>query len=234
MHILRWDAGLAAFETDALLARYPEVADGTNPVLRKAAGLWVRRAVERWHADYPDAKHILIGEAPISGNRYAELVHVQDDAAEPLLSGDQATYLFPVPTNDLRRKLEAMRRTSFAAPRHAEEAKDAPPSTMDHVWRDTWAKAVALGLIDAADFPDRDVYDATVCERFFAHLLRHRNWRALHVDALYPMDASAHELGVEATSLTASPDEVADAVATLEKTWTQEDILRAVETWHQV
>jgi hypothetical protein len=234
VHILRWDAGLAAFETDSLLAQYPEVNGVSNPIIRKAAGVWARQAEARWHADFPDPKNILIGEVPISGNRFVELVQTHQDAAEPMLAADSTVFLVPVPTNELRRKLETKRKASFADPQHADEARDAPPSTMEHVWLDTCAKAIELGLVNAAEIADTYAYDATIYRRFFEHLLQHRNCRSLSVDMLYPDVSSAHDLDVANPELMASSDEVAELMAVLESTSNADEIGQSVEAWYQV
>ena len=39
VRLIRWDAGLSSFQTDEILARYPNVEGGSHPVVRRAAGL---------------------------------------------------------------------------------------------------------------------------------------------------------------------------------------------------
>ena len=136
IHFLRWDAALAAFETEALLRRHPETANVTHPVIRKAAGLWSRQAVSRWRAEFSGPEDVLIGELPISGNRFAELVHVHDDDAELLLAGDLPRFFVPVPMTDVRHLLESKRQESLAAPRHTDEGGRTDEHASPRVTRD--------------------------------------------------------------------------------------------------
>src|SRR4051812_33410477 len=69
VHLLQWDVARGAFETPEILARYPEIDGITHAAIRKAAGLWVRQAVQAWDRQYADPSHLLIGEAPLVGNR---------------------------------------------------------------------------------------------------------------------------------------------------------------------
>jgi hypothetical protein len=234
IHFLRWDAALAAFETDVLLAKYPEIDRVSHPVIRKAAGLWSRQAVACWQADFPAAEELLIGELPISGNRFVELVQVHQDAAEPLLAGDSAVFFVPVPANDVRRKLEAKRQASITNPQHADEARDAPMNTMENVLRETRAMAIDLGLVNAEEAANANAYDATIYSRFFQHLLQHRNCRVLAVEALYPGVGSAHDLDAAGHELMASSGEVADFIAALENALSTDEINRSVKNWYQV
>lgn len=234
VHVMRWDSGLAAFETDSVLAKYPEVGDGTHPVIRKAAGLWARQAIARWLADYPDPANMLIGEAPIIGNRFSELVQALPDDAEPALASEATAFIYPVPTKQVRAKLEANRRASFANPQHPDEARDAPPATMEQAWLLTRAKAVDLGLVRAVESEGQDEYDETTCERFFEHLLQHRNARAIKVDRLLSNGGSAHDLDADVTELIATPREVADAIAAVEAAMSAESAARDIENWHLV
>jgi len=234
IHFLRWDAALAAFETDALLQRYPETDMVTHPVIRKAAGLWSRQAVARWQVEFPGPEEILIGELPISGNRFVELVKVHDDAAETLLAGELTRFFVPVPTTEVRRRLESKRLDSIANPQHTDEARDAPMHTLRHVWDETRNKAADLGLADAEDGRDGDDYDPAIYSRFFEYLLQHRNCRILRVDTLYPDAGSAHDFDVTTHELMASPDDVADVLEKVESAWTAEEIVSSVEAWYHV
>lgn len=234
VHFLRWDAALAPFESDDLLQRYPETEMVTHPVIRKAAGLWARQAVTRWHADFPGPDEILIGELPISGNRFAELVHVHDDEAEPLLAGDLTRFLVPVPTTEIRRLLESKRQDSIADPQHSDETRDAPMNTLRNVWRETRRMATGLGLASADGAAVADDYDPTIYRRFFEHLLQHRKCRILSVDTIYPDIGSAHDLDIATHEVLATADDVADVLATLQADSTIDQILQSVESWHLV
>ena len=161
VHLLRWDSSVLAFFTQENLERFPEAGGSSNPVIRHAANLWGRQAVARWHATVREPDALLIGEVPILGNRFSELVQARSDDIETLLASETVEFLFPIPSNRLRERLEAIRRASFASPRHPDEAKDAPPSTMEWAWRITRSKAIELGLVGATDTRSDAGYDAS-------------------------------------------------------------------------
>jgi hypothetical protein len=126
VHLLQWDVARGAFETPALLARYPEVHGVTHPAIRRGVGLWVREAVQRWDATHPAPEHLLVGETPLVGNRLVELAQVHPDAVEPLLADHERTVFFiPVPTRNVRHAIERSRGREMASPRHAREAATA-------------------------------------------------------------------------------------------------------------
>ncbi|WP_206040784.1 hypothetical protein [Roseobacter ponti] len=234
VRIIRWDAGLAAFERDSILARYPDVADGSHPIIRKAAGLWARQALARWLSENRDPAEMLIGEVPIIGSRYSEFVQVIPDAAEPALASDTTVFFYPVPTGELREKLEAIRKATFANPQHPDEARDAPPEIMNLAWRLTREKAIELGLVTARAVGDQSSYDETTYRRFFDHLLRHRNARAIDIDTLYSVSGTAHDLEAGISELIATPGEVENAIADVELALTAGKVVREVENWYLV
>ncbi|MBT3332600.1 MAG: hypothetical protein HOK21_19395 [Rhodospirillaceae bacterium] len=234
LHLLRWDVARAAFETEALLAKYPETDGVTHPVIRKAAGLWSRQAVARWQAAFPGPDELLIGEVPIIGNRFVELAQIHDDAAEPLLAGEATVFFVPVPSNDVRQQLEAKRQASISNPQHANEARDAPMNVLRQIWRDTCTRAVDLGLVDAEVAAGAKAYDATIYSRLYQHMLQHRNCRVLSIDRLYPAAGSAYDLDVARHELMASAGDVADVMAALENSMSADEISRSVEYWYQI
>ncbi|NEK25107.1 hypothetical protein GV827_22330 [Sulfitobacter sp. JBTF-M27] len=234
VHLMRWDAGLASFQTDEILARYPDVADGSHPIVRMAAGLWGRKAVARWRDMHPDHAELLVGEVPIVGNRFSELVKVLPDAVEAALASQKTAFVYPVPTSEMRAKLEALRRETFANPRHPDEAKDAPPATMELAWRLTCAKSIELGLVQAAEGETTPAYDAALYRRFFDRLLRHRNARALDVDMFYASSGSAHNIQGGVSEIFATPGEVEEAIAAIEAVMDPDAAARAVENWYRM
>jgi hypothetical protein len=233
VHLIRWDAGLSSFQTDKILARYPDVADGSHPIIRKAAGLWGRQAVARWLDMHSDHSDVLIGEVPIVGNRFSELVNVLPDAVEASLASPATAFVYPVPTKDMRRKLEAIRRQTFANPKHPDEAKDAPPTTMNLAWKLTCTKSIELGLVQAREGQGTAAYDPALYRRFFDHLLEHRNAQALDVDMFYARSGSAHDIQGGISEIFATPREVADAIAAIAAVMDAEAAARAVENWYR-
>src|SRR5262245_10774399 len=127
VHLLQWDVARPVFEASPAGQRYPLTDGVTHAVIRKAAGLWVRRAVAAWSATYPDPRHLLLGETPFVGNRFVELAQRHGDAAEALLAGDACRFAIAVPATAVREFLEAERERRAAHPLHPREREDAPP-----------------------------------------------------------------------------------------------------------
>ncbi|SLN22185.1 hypothetical protein [Roseisalinus antarcticus] len=121
----------------------------------------------------------------------------------------------PVPTPELRGKLEAIRSVTFANPQHPDEPGEAPPEILKLVWRLTSAKAIEHGLASAETVADRSVCAETTNLRFFGHLLQHRKARAINVGTLCPGGGSAHDPEGGVSELVATSIEVAVAVAAI-------------------
>ncbi|MEX0286016.1 MAG: hypothetical protein AB3N23_15525 [Paracoccaceae bacterium] len=234
VQIMRWDNGLAAFSTEDLLSRFPDIADGWHPILRLAAGHWGRERLVRWMAENRDPAHMLIGEVPIIGNRYSEFVAKRDDDVEAALRSEATEFFYAVPTAELRAEQEAMRRATFESPRHPDEAKDAPPSTMELAWQWTYEKAVELDLVSGTQHTGVVPYDEKAYRLFFDHLLRHRNARALRFDQVYDFAGSAHELGAGISEIMALPDEVERAIEHVQSVFTPEQAAQKVREWYRV
>jgi len=54
--LLQWDVVRPVFETSPAGRRYPMEDGVTQPMIRKAVGVWVRRAVMGWHELHPTAE----------------------------------------------------------------------------------------------------------------------------------------------------------------------------------
>lgn len=210
VHLLQWDIARSAFETPAILGRYPEVNGVTHAAIRKAAGLWCRSAVTAWDKAQSDPAAILIGELPLIGNRLVELVVPAIDDAEAFLRSDRAQFLVPVPSRRLRRAISAARAREMAQPRHERDRSNAPPDLLNAHWVELLAVARKLGLNgdgSEGEF-DPDLYAAV-----YMHLLRFRKARLLTIDELLPVGGSPYQLGVEPRELRATGDEVAQIMS---------------------
>ena len=146
VHLLQWDVARPPFEASAASRRYPVVDGVTHPVIRKAVGLWARRAVAAWAERHPDPRHLLVAETPFVGNRLVELAQVVADDAEPRLSDTACRFAIAVPSRHVRRFLEAERERRTVSPLHPREREDAPPSVLRDLWRELAGVAVELGI----------------------------------------------------------------------------------------
>jgi len=230
VHLLQWDVARGAFETSAILARYPEVDGITHAAIRKAAGFWVRAAVHRWDRTYADPAHLLIGEAPLIGNRLSELAQQQPDEAEALLAGEHSLFLIPAPSAALRASIEQARAREMAAPLHARERANASVDVMQSLWQELGEVAARLGVPDARVGPgyDRDQYVGV-----YARLLRHRRAQILDVTRRFEVHASPYDLLAVASELVPSADEV-DAAMRLVDSLAPRELERQVARWYEV
>ena len=202
IHLLQWDTAHPAFETDAVLARYPEVEGTTHSVIRKAVGLWARYAVSRWHEHYPDNDNLLIGETPLIGNRLIELARPRDDAVENLLKDEQTRFVVPVPLREVRRLIEDARHKRSSDPQHERERADAIPQVMRELWQELYRAAHELGVVDTV--PQRaDIdYDPQVYRMVYQKLLRHRRSEIVAMDivlstgnqSVYDFEIPTHDI----------------------------------------
>lgn len=233
VHLLQWDVARAAFETPALLARYPEVAGVTHAGIRKAVGLWARERVPAWHRAHPDPAHLLVGEVPLIGNRLVELAQTHADDAEALLAGDATLVLVPVPSREVRAHIEGARRRTTLDPSHEREAADAPPAVLRALWDELHALAAELAIAPGSAEAGAP-YDPRVYGDVYLRLLNRRQARLLPIEELFEPGGSVYALdALFESELTATPAEVARAAAAIEG-WTMERLEASVERWYEV
>ena len=228
VHLLQWDVTRAAFETDEVLTKYPEVDGVTHAAVRKAVGLWTRQGIHDWHTRYPE-QALLIGEAPLVGNRLVELVQRQDDAAETLLAGEATLFLTPVPSRKIRERIEKSRAQTIQTPQHEREAADAPPNVLEALWLELHRTAVELGLR-----PNKETnYDPDVYTRVYEHLLRHRHSQALPINEVLNASGSVYDFTAQ-SELAASPDEVTYSLQRVAHNYTETELADTVANWYEV
>jgi hypothetical protein len=223
VHLLQWDVARPVFEASPGGRRYPLAGGVTHAVIRKAAGLWVRRAIAAWNERNPGAEHLLVGETPFVGNRFVELARRLDDRAEALLAGPGCRFAIAVPSVEVRRHLEAERERRAARPLHPREREDAPPEVLRDLW--TGLARVATGLGIAWPGPtvpggqDASVpYDPDVYRRVYEAVLRHRRVEAVPLDVVLPTGAlSVYDFASAPPDLTPSEAEAAACLARVER-----------------
>lgn len=231
VHLVQWDVARPVFEASPAGRRYPMVDGVTHAVVRKAVGLWARRALLEWQRRCAAPRHVLLGEAPLIGNRLIELARPMDDAAEPVLAAPSCRFAIAVPSAEVRRFLEAERARRAARPLHPREREDAPPAVLGALWRELVGVARALGIpVDTGDDPP---YDPLVYRRVFEALLRHRHTDVVALQAVLPTATfSVYELGVPRVELLPREEEADAAVRQAEALYPDAAALaREVERW---
>ena len=206
VHLLQWDVTRAAFETPEILERYPEVDGVTHAAIRKAVGLWARKAVLDWHKSASN-QDILIGEVPLIGNRLIELTQVFDDETEALLASDDVLFMLPVPSSEVRRHIEQARDASMKQPKHERESADAPMNVLQALWQDLHRLGVELGLARASDSRSAS-YNPDVYEAVYRHLLEHRKCKVLQIDEVFQAQESVYHFEFAPNELSAKGTDV--------------------------
>lgn len=206
--LLQWDVARRAFETDAILARYPEVDGFTHTAIKRAAGLWARMAVRQWHLTHDAGPSLLLGEAPLVGGRLMELAAVAPDDAEPLLASDDVRFVLPVPSREVRRTIEAARERSIATPGHERERSDAPPNVLRALWADVYRAGFEEGILPPSPAPGHPPYDPDAYRAVYTSWLRDRHLMVLEIDRLLSAAGSVYDVGAVTGELTATPEEV--------------------------
>ena len=227
IHLLQWDVARPVFEASAAGRRYPVVGGVTHPIVRKAVGLWSRRALVDWQQRHVGPEHLLIGETPLVGSRLIELARRADDAAERLLSAPTCRFVIAVPSVEVRRFIEAERDRRTARPQSAREREDAPPVVLRALWRELFGVARRLGVAATGGV---EAYDPDVYRRVYERLLRHRHAEAVRLDTVLATGGlSVYDFAVARADLVPSEDEASAAVG-------EAEVLGAadVERWWEV
>jgi hypothetical protein len=194
----------------------------THGLIRLAVGRWARLAIARWHAEHPGVADLLIGETPLIGHRFIELVRPSRDAAETALTDGATRFVIPVPSPALRAHLEAERARRAERPVHPREREDASPRVLHELWRELAGADVA--------------YDPALYRRAYERLLAHRHAVALPLQSRLPTDGiSAYEFSVAAADLVPTAGEIARAIREVETLYPDAAaVQRAIDGWREV
>ncbi|MCY4062993.1 MAG: hypothetical protein OXG53_11545 [Chloroflexi bacterium] len=226
--LLQWDTARQPFETD----RYPLSEGATHPLVIRATGLWLRRALLDWDAQAGKPQDMLIGEVPLNGGRFMEVAWSIADEAESLLSNERTQFLIPVPSRSVRALIEAKRERSIAEPQHENEAHDAPPDLLRALWLDVYRVGVALGLAPptTSDAP----YSPAVYEAVYSHLLQHRQAQVLPIDEPLQPTASVYDQAEPLPFLRATAAQAETILADVEASLAPEAAIAAAASWYEV
>ena len=236
VYLLQWDVIRPPFEASPAGQPYPQQQGVTHALIRIAAGRWARCAVARWHADHPGAEHLLIGETPLVGHRLIELARIASDPAEPLLAGDSARFVIPVPSSAVRRHLETERERRDLNPQHDREREDAPPDVLRALWRELVDVAGVLGLTEGMPPAGSAVsYDPVLYGRVYEHVLRRRHTQVLPLDVILPAaNVSAYRLAMPRSELMPAPAEIAEFIRSAEADYADPQRLdREIARWYE-
>lgn len=231
VELLQWDVARPALEASPAGRRFPLAGGVTHAVIRKAAGLWVRRALREWGERRRGAEHLLIGETPLIGGRFVELAQVHDDGLEPLLTAPACRFVIALPSPAVRAFLEAERERRAASPLHPREREDAPPDVLRALWREIAIVAAALGMPATSATYDPDAY-----RRVYETVLRHRNVDVVPLDVVLPTrELSVYAFASEPPSLVPTTADAAEVIAAAERRHLDHRALeREIARWWEV
>lgn len=231
VHTIQWDVSRKAFETPEVLTKYPEIDGVTDPMIRRAVGMWAREAVKEWDETYVDPSHMLIGEVPLIGNRLIELAQVRDDAAEAILATESTLFVVPVPSWEVRSHIENARARTSANPQNEKEKQDATPDVLRALWEEVNGLAHDIGLTKARrDAP----YNPYIYGGLYEALLTHRHAEMILVEDVLRPKKSVYEMDVIVGELSADSQTVNQILAKLEAQYTPAEIANQVENWHSI
>ncbi len=216
VHLLQWDVARRAFETDAILTRYPEVDGFTHAAIKRAAGVWARTAVWQWRLTHDARTSLLLAEAPLVGGRLVELAAPAPDEAEALLASDEVRFVLPVPSREIRQLIEAARLKSHHAPAHERERGDAPPNVLQALWEDVYREGQAAGIVPPSPPGDDLLYDPDAYRAVYASWLADRHLTVLEIDRPLVAAGSVYDIGTVTGELVPSPAEVEQVMGIVE------------------
>jgi hypothetical protein len=225
VNLLQWDVARPAFEASAAGRRYPIVDGVTDPLIRRAVGLWARAKIGEWDRQ-ASASAILIGETPFVGGRLVDLARRADDAAEAVLTSPGCRFVIVVPTNAVRRHVESERMRRSQSPVNAGEREEAPPHLLRQMWLDLLEAGTALGIAAGEGTTGTDPstelgtgsYESGTYERIYGRLLRHRRFEFLSIDAVFDTrGTSAYEFAFPVTPVLPSAHEMVRFIGEVEK-----------------
>ena len=233
VYLLQWDILRDAFMTDRIASLFPDTDGITHSVIRRAAGLWVRQAVAQWHQKHLGEKSILIGEAPLIGNRLLELVLPRNDAAESILLEKSTRFVLPIPSRRIRRLMETARQTSIKNPRNSRELNDAAPEVLKALWRELIRAAMALNIPTPPKGSDED-YDPRIYESVYLQVLKHRRYEITRLNiTLSTHSRSVYTFSMPVEELIPNASEVSHSIEEVEHTYPNlHGLEQEMEEWY--
>ncbi len=227
-HLIQWDTARQPFESP----RFPLERGATHPMVIKAVGTWLRGALPEWDKAHSQTGAILIGEVPLIGGRFMEIVRPANDEAELLLADERTQFVLPVPSREVRALIEARREASIANPAHENESQDAPPDLLRALWRDLFQVAAQLGIVETS--ANDQLYSPEIYEATYRHLLRHRRLRVLSIDQPLRPVASVYDFDAALPQLIPDRKGAQALLREIEATTTRAQLQRDAAAWYKL
>jgi len=185
--VIQWDIARKAFETSEIFARFPMGEGVVHNGVKLSVGRWLMDTLKEWLAKHHEEKDLLLIEAPLVGHRFVELAQVQaDEELEAFLKSEAFQFIMPIPSKQVRAKIEADRRAQIA-----EDAKTwtgAKPSVLLQLWKMICGIANEFGKNILLE--QQPPYDPEVYEFVFSKILKHRHFVPLHIDEIFSVSVT--------------------------------------------
>lgn len=183
--VIQWDIARKAFETPKVFTHFPMGNGVIHNGVKLSVGKWLMDTVKNWLETYTEKEQLLLIEAPLVGHRFIELAKINDDPDfEAFLKSKAFQAIVPIPTKEVREKIEADRKAQVAD--NAKTWVGAKPAVMLMLWKMICGIANEFGRSIPMD--GQPAYDPEVYEFVFAKILKHRHFIPLHVNDIYPVE----------------------------------------------
>jgi len=180
--VIQWDVARKAFETPEIAKRFPTGKGEVHNGLKLSVGKWLIDTFEKWIASNKEGNGLLLIEAPLVGHRFVELAHRQSATAlERILSSDAFQVIVPIPSKEVREKIEQDRNAQVAE--NAKTWSGAKPSVMLSLWKEICGIANEMG--EAISMEGQPPYDPDIYNFVFGKLLKHRRFIPLYINEIF-------------------------------------------------
>ncbi len=229
LDIIQWDVARKAFETPYIMEHFPMGAGTVHDGLKLMAGQWLMDELDLWLEAHGGTDRMLLIEAPLVGHRFVELAKQNEDAElEKFLSSDHMKVLVPIPSKEVRKKIEAERIRQVD-----EEAKvwsGAKPSVMLMLWKMTCGIANEMGReIDLSSQPE---YDPEVYNFVYGNILKHRHFVPLEIEEVFQVPEQDEAVLHDNNSMTADAETADHYAMMIKDKYTDEGITELVSKWY--
>ena len=228
LNLIQWDVARKAFETPFILTHFPMGAGTVHNGLKLIAGEWLMEILKDWNSN-KSSEEILLIEAPLVGHRFVELVHKQqNDHLEALLSSEKTKVVVPIPTKEVRQKIEENRKKQVD-----EDAKvwsGAKPSVMYMLWKMICEIANEFGMdINLDGIPP---YSPGIYEYVYSIILKHRNFEPLIVNEVFKVPDTDESFFHSHESIVCSSEDANQYAEKILKMYEEEEIDTITNRWY--
>lgn len=228
--VIQWDMARKAFETPEIFEKFP-MGDGTvHNGVKVSIGKWFIHEVDQWRMLHAFDDHILLIEAPLVGHRFIELVTpTKHDQLEHFLSNEVCQIVAPIPSKELRKKIEADRKAQVDD--NATQWIGAKPSVMLMLWKMICGIANEMGK--DIDMESQPQYDPTIYEFVFSNILKHRHFTPLHIGEIFKVDISEESELAVTDSLVATAEQANHYADLVDQAYDETTLNELVNNWYK-